>query len=140
MEHPSVQQLARDLTVIVPAFNEASSVADTVRSIQAQTVRIREILVVDDCSTDDTGEVARACGAVVFRPPVNTGSKAGAQNFALQHVHTEFAMEEAQRLADRVVIIDHGKVIADDTVAGLTRGGGSLESVFLSLTGRSLRD
>ena len=92
MEHPSVQQLARDLTVIVPAFNEASSVADTVRSIQAQTVRIREILVVDDCSTDDTGEVARACGAVVFRPPVNTGSKAGAQNFALQHVHTEFAM------------------------------------------------
>jgi len=55
-------------------------------------------------------------------------------------LYTTHYMEEAQRLADRVVIIDHGKVIADDTVAGLTRGGGSLESVFLSLTGRSLRD
>jgi biofilm PGA synthesis N-glycosyltransferase PgaC len=92
VENLQVQQLAQDLTVIVPAFNEAASIADTVRSIQAQTTRIREILVVDDCSTDNTGEVARACGATVLRPPSNTGSKAGAQNFALRHVHTEFAM------------------------------------------------
>jgi ABC-2 type transport system ATP-binding protein len=55
-------------------------------------------------------------------------------------LYTTHYMEEAQRLADRIVIIDHGKVIASDTVAGLTRGGGTLESVFLTLTGRSLRD
>jgi ABC-2 type transport system ATP-binding protein len=55
-------------------------------------------------------------------------------------LYTTHYMEEAQRLADRIVIIDHGKVIAADTVAGLTRGGGTLESVFLTLTGRSLRD
>jgi ABC-2 type transport system ATP-binding protein len=30
-------------------------------------------------------------------------------------------MEEAERLCDRIVIIDHGKVIADDTLAGLHR-------------------
>ena len=92
VEHSPAQQLAHDLTVIVPAYNEAASIADTVRSIQAQTVTIREILVVDDCSTDNTGEVARACGAIVLRPPFNTGSKAGAQNFALRSVRTEFAM------------------------------------------------
>lgn len=91
-EKLSVEQLARDLTVIVPAFNEAASIADTVRSIQAQTVGAYEILVVDDCSTDRTGELAQACGATVLRPPVNTGSKAGAQNFALQHLRTGFAM------------------------------------------------
>ncbi len=55
-------------------------------------------------------------------------------------LYTTHYMEEAQRLADRIVIIDHGKVIANDTVAGLTRGGDTLESVFLTLTGRSLRD
>ena len=55
-------------------------------------------------------------------------------------LYTTHYMEEAQRLADRIVIIDHGKVIATDTVAGLTSGGGTLESVFLTLTGRSLRD
>jgi ABC-2 type transport system ATP-binding protein len=56
-------------------------------------------------------------------------------------------MEEAERLADRIVVIDHGKVIADDTLGGLqsrvaaTAGGrANLESVFLTLTGRSLRD
>ena len=92
VEHSPAQQLARDLTVIVPAYNEAASIADTVRSIQAQSVGIREILVVDDCSTDNTGDLARACGAIVLRPPFNTGSKAGAQNFALRSVRTEFAM------------------------------------------------
>ena len=30
-------------------------------------------------------------------------------------------MEEAERLCDRIIIIDHGKVIADDTLAGLHR-------------------
>ena len=55
-------------------------------------------------------------------------------------------MEEVERLADRIVVVDHGKVIAEDTLAGLQStfagGGGkaTLESVFLTLTGRSLRD
>jgi ABC-2 type transport system ATP-binding protein len=55
-------------------------------------------------------------------------------------LYTTHYMEEAERLADRIVVIDHGKVIADDTLQGLTRGGGTLESAFLTLTGRSLRD
>src|SRR5262245_29322954 len=75
-------------TVIVPAYNEAGSIADTIASIRAQTVPVAEILVADDCSTDDTAEIARRCGARVVRPPCNTGSKAGAQTFALQFVET----------------------------------------------------
>jgi ABC-2 type transport system ATP-binding protein len=62
-------------------------------------------------------------------------------------LYTTHYMEEAERLADRIVVIDHGRVIADDTLAGLqtrvgSAGGGPapLESVFLTLTGRRLRD
>jgi ABC-2 type transport system ATP-binding protein len=55
-------------------------------------------------------------------------------------LYTTHYMEEAERLADRIVVIDHGRVIADDTLAALTTGRGSLESVFVSLTGRTLRD
>ncbi|WP_306598852.1 ABC transporter ATP-binding protein [Geothrix sp. 21YS21S-2] len=36
-------------------------------------------------------------------------------------LYTTHYMEEAERLCDRIVIVDHGEVIADDTVAGLTR-------------------
>jgi ABC-2 type transport system ATP-binding protein len=36
-------------------------------------------------------------------------------------VYTTHYMEEAERLCDRIVIIDHGKVIADDTLHGLHR-------------------
>jgi ABC-2 type transport system ATP-binding protein len=36
-------------------------------------------------------------------------------------VYTTHYMEEAERLADRIVIVDHGKVVASDTLAGLHR-------------------
>lgn len=80
------------VTVIVPAYNEAASVADTIRSLQGQTLQPAEIIVVDDCSTDGTGEIARALGVTTLRPPANTGSKAGAQTFALPQVRTELIL------------------------------------------------
>jgi ABC-2 type transport system ATP-binding protein len=57
-------------------------------------------------------------------------------------LYTTHYMEEVERLADRIVVIDHGKVIADNTLAGLTQAAGvrTLEEVFLKLTGKSLRD
>jgi ABC-2 type transport system ATP-binding protein len=36
-------------------------------------------------------------------------------------LYTTHYMEEAERLCDRVVILDHGRVIADDTVQGLSK-------------------
>ena len=70
------------------SFATASSIADSIRSLQEQTVVPDEIVVVDDCSTDATAEVAAALGVTVIRPPRNTGSKAGAQTFALERVET----------------------------------------------------
>jgi biofilm PGA synthesis N-glycosyltransferase PgaC len=81
-----------DVTVLIPAYNEAGSIAATIESLNNQTIRPAEIIVIDDCSTDDTGLVAEALGATVIRPPINTGSKAGAQNYALCDVKTQFTM------------------------------------------------
>ncbi len=80
------------VTIIIPAFNEAKSISDTLRSLLEQTAFPEEIIVVDDCSTDGTGDIARAFSVTVIRPSVNTGSKAGAQTFALDFVKTEFAV------------------------------------------------
>ena len=80
------------LTVIIPAYNEADFVGDTIRSLLEQTVPPEEIILVDDGSTDGTGDVGRRLGVTVIRPPRNTGSKAGAQTFALPSVRTELVM------------------------------------------------
>jgi biofilm PGA synthesis N-glycosyltransferase PgaC len=87
-----VTALRPGVTVIVPAFNEAASLGDTLQSLIDQTVAPAEIIVVDDFSTDDTPDVARRYGVTVLRPPANTGSKAGAQAFALPHVTTEHTL------------------------------------------------
>ncbi len=53
-------------------------------------------------------------------------------------------MEEAERLCDRIAIMNEGNIIAIGTAAELRASVGnpsaSLEQVFLELTGRSLRD
>jgi lipooligosaccharide transport system ATP-binding protein len=56
-------------------------------------------------------------------------------------VLTTHYMEEAEKLCDRVAIMDSGKIITIDSPARLTgMHGGNLEEVYLKLTGRSLRE
>ena len=47
-----------DVSVITPAYNARATIARTLASIAAQTLRPREVIVVDDGSTDDTVAVA----------------------------------------------------------------------------------
>jgi len=51
-------------------------------------------------------------------------------------------MDEAERVADRVAIIDHGKIVAEGTPEELKEktGAKSLEDAFLSLTGKKIRE
>ncbi|MCW4049311.1 MAG: ATP-binding cassette domain-containing protein [Candidatus Bathyarchaeota archaeon] len=55
---------------------------------------------------------------------------------------TTHYIEEAENLADRVGIIDHGKLIALDTPCSLMdkHGHENLEDVFITLTGRKIRE
>jgi lipooligosaccharide transport system ATP-binding protein len=54
---------------------------------------------------------------------------------------TTHYMEEAERLCDRVAIMDSGRVVTIDSPSALMeKHGGNLENVYLLLTGRSLAD
>lgn len=55
---------------------------------------------------------------------------------------TTHYMEEVERTADRVAIIDHGKLIVNDTVEGIKQKAGtdSMEEAFIKLTGHTIRE
>ncbi len=64
------------VSVVIPAYNRPKMVRRAVQSVAAQTVAPREVIVVDDCSTDATGAVAAELGARVVRHEVNRGEGA----------------------------------------------------------------
>lgn len=49
-------------TLVIPAWNAAENIADTLHSAWQQTIRPTEIILVDDGSTDETVNAARASG------------------------------------------------------------------------------
>ena len=68
-----------DTSVIVPALNEEGAIAEVVARLQSGGPW-HEIIVVDDGSTDATGERARAAGAIVVRHPYNKGNGAAVKS------------------------------------------------------------
>jgi glycosyltransferase involved in cell wall biosynthesis len=59
--------------VLIPAFNAAKSVGDVIR---ASKEFVRDVVVINDGSRDDTASVARAAGAEVVDHPQNRGKGA----------------------------------------------------------------
>ena len=55
---------------------------------------------------------------------------------------TTHYMEEASKIAQRIAIIDHGKIVAEGTKETLEKQTNtkSLEEAFLALTGKAIRD
>lgn len=48
------------ISVVIPAYNEAATIAGTLRSLQHQTVQPLEVIVVDNNSTDETAAIAES--------------------------------------------------------------------------------
>jgi glycosyltransferase involved in cell wall biosynthesis len=76
-----------DVVVFIPAWNEEENLPAVLDELQAE-LPAADVLVVDDGSTDATGEVARAHGAHVLAFPENRGLQAGiAAGYAYAHEH-----------------------------------------------------
>jgi hypothetical protein len=81
------------VTVVVPAYNAARTIGETLRSVRGQSHRNLEILVVDDGATDETAEIVRAHAVEDSRVRLLTQSNAGvaaARNRGIAEARGEF--------------------------------------------------
>ncbi|MES2461439.1 MAG: glycosyltransferase family 2 protein [Armatimonadota bacterium] len=139
------------LSVIIPAYNEADRIGSTVVAAQ-KLPGVREVIVVDDGSTDATSAAAESAGARVIRLAQN-GGKARAMEAGADASDSPLFLfldadlqETAERAAGLIGPVLNGD--ADMTIAVFPtipgRGGGMGLVVRLSrwgvrkMTGRSL--
>ena len=125
------------LSVVIPVYNECGTVEQIVEAVRASPVRDLEIIVVDDGSTDGTGDVLRdkveARVARVIYHERNQGKGAALRSgFAaatgdmviVQDADLEYDPQEYPRLIEPILA---GKA---DVVFGSRFSGGSSSRVF----------
>ncbi len=80
------------VSIITPAYNAAAYLAETLRSVQAQTMTDWELVVVNDGSTDDTAAIAQEFAAADARIRVlsrTNGGVAAARNTGISAISAD---------------------------------------------------
>jgi biofilm PGA synthesis N-glycosyltransferase PgaC len=98
----------RRIVAVVPAYNEAATIAHTVAALGRQWApRLAGIVVVPNNCTDDTAAQAAAAGATVLTfPGRNPHRKAGALNWALQQILPGLDDDDMVLVTDADSILD----------------------------------
>jgi glycosyltransferase involved in cell wall biosynthesis len=139
------------VSIVIPAFNEYESIAEVVAVLQA-SAPWREIIVVDDGSTDGTGARAAAAGATVVRHPYNIGNGAAVKN-GIRRASGDYVLivdadgqhppEDALRLVARLGEYDlvvGARATATQATSARRAGNGALNRLATYLTGRAIPD
>ena len=113
-QHPASSGFNPRVAVLIPAYNEETVIARTIRSVLNSDYKNLHVIVIDDGSSDRTADVAReayareiAAGHVQVLTKPNAG-KAAALNYALERLNEEI-----------YVGIDADTVIATDAISKL---------------------
>ena len=139
------------VSVVVPAYNESASIGSLVSALRLAG-SWREIIVVDDGSSDDTGARAMAAGARVIRHPYNKGNGASVKT-GIRNAEGSFILildaDGQHRPADAARLVaklaEYDLVVgarSSATQAGIARRAGNtaLNAIASYLTGQRIPD
>lgn len=84
-----MNNMSPHVSVIIPAYNQAQYLAEAIESALAQSFADREIIVVDDGSTDHTAAVAQRFGNAVRYVYQENQGLASARNTGIRHARGE---------------------------------------------------
>lgn len=138
-------------SIVVPAFDEGPAVAAVVSELRAAAAW-REILVIDDGSTDDTARLAEAAGARVIRHPYNKGNGAAVKTGIRHATGTwllildadgQHAPQDALRLLQRLGEYDlvvGARSAATQATASRRLGNDALNAIASYLAERKIPD
>jgi glycosyltransferase involved in cell wall biosynthesis len=139
------------VSIVIPAYNESDAIAEVV-GILRSAGPWREILVVDDGSTDGTADRASAAGATVVRHPYNIGNGAAVKN-GIRRATGEYILivdadgqhppEDALRLVEKLGAYDlviGARSRKTQATQARRAGNGLLNWLASYLTGREIPD
>jgi glycosyltransferase involved in cell wall biosynthesis len=96
-------------SVVIPAFNEATAIGPLVTELRGSSTW-HEILVIDDGSSDGTGDRAAAAGATVIHHPYNKGNGASVKT-GIRHATGRYILvmdaDGQHRVPDAARLVSH---------------------------------
>lgn len=110
------------VSVIIPTYNREDQIEMSVQSVLKQTYTNIEIIISDDCSTDNTEEVARRLASgnakVKYYKTPHNGGPAKARNYAFQYAQGEYIAfhdDDDEWHPDKLEI-QMTKMLSDDSI------------------------
>ncbi|MBI4458304.1 glycosyltransferase family 2 protein [Candidatus Uhrbacteria bacterium] len=100
---------------IIPAYNEAKTVGDVVRTVAASKM-FAEIVVVSDGSTDDTSRIAKEAGATLVHEMPWKHGKGAAMGHGVMHADAEAVCFFDADL--RGLTVEHVRLLLEPVLAG----------------------
>lgn len=126
------------ITALVPAHNEAVTIAATIDSLLSQVRPPDRILVIADNCTDATEQIARAAGVDVLATVANTDKKAGGLNQALGRLLPESTDQDLFLVMDADTVLSASFLAAAEQAFTAEPGLGAVGGLFFGDAGAGL--